>query len=766
MKTNRLNRKLYTASMIAAIFISSFSSLGSSQVFAQDNSLKLQPSSVMGVHQTGLNKTVAARSASPAPAALMPAASGLPTTVVHITNTSTSPGGWNPPPASPDPSGIDYWPLTGKLLVSDSEVDEVPFSGTMNVYQATTSGTLVSTCSTLSFSSEPSGVAINPINNHVFFSDDNGVSADRVFELSLGSDGTYCTADDSVVSTPVGTLYGATDAEDVAYGNNTVFIADGVNAEVYVVPLGGNSVLGGGDDGTVTHFDTATLGFNNVEGIGYNGDSGTLFIASALPNEKFLGEVTTAGVLLNTYDLSSAGLIHPEDVTYAPGSLNPAIKNIYLTDRGNDNNNFPNENDGRIFEINIGIPWVTSVLRASPNPTNASSVNYTVTFSEPVTGVDVTDFTLNTTGLSGAAVSTVTGSGTTYTVSVNTGTGTGTLRLDVTDNDSIIDSVGLKLGGIAAGNGNFTTGDVYTKYQSTPGSATLISPNGTIYTNQPTYTWNAVLEATWYYLWVSRPTGDPIKIWYQSANVCSAGTCSVTPATPLTAGAHTWWVQTWNEAGYGPWSAGMGFTPSVPGAATLSTPSGSIGANYNPTYTWNQVNGATWYYLWVDGPSGNLIKKWYTAAEAGCVSTSTCSVPSPASLVGGTYTWWIQTWSDLGYGPWSAGKAFNTTIPPLPGAATLVSPSGSILDTTPDYTWNQVNTSTWYYLWISKVNSNGSLTTIYTQWYPSAQACSGVTCTITPAGVTLTSGNYRWWVQTWNEGGYGPWSTGMDFSLP
>src|SRR5688500_10512697 len=50
----------------------------------------------------------------------------LPTTVVHITDTSNGAGGWNP--SSPDPSGIDYWPLTGKLLISDSEVDEAPFS--------------------------------------------------------------------------------------------------------------------------------------------------------------------------------------------------------------------------------------------------------------------------------------------------------------------------------------------------------------------------------------------------------------------------------------------------------------------------------------------------------------------------------------------------------------------------------------------------------------------------------------------------------------
>jgi len=88
------------------------------------------------------------------------------------------------------------------------------------------------------------------------------------------------------------------------------------------------------------------------------------------------------------------------------------------------------------------------------------------------------------------------------------------------------------------------------------------------------------------------------------------------------------------------------------------------------------------------------------------------------------------------------------------------------MNTTPAYTWNTVNAATWYYLWVSKVNGDGSLTTVHTKWYDASLVCNGGTCSITPAGITLTSGNYRWWIQTWNDGGYGPWSTRMDFSLP
>src|SRR4029077_11778066 len=107
-------------------------------------------------------------------------------------------------------------------------------------------------------------------------------------------------------------------------------------------------------------------------------------------------------------------------------------------------------------------PTVLSINRVSPTPTNAGSVQWTVTFSENVTGVDVADFALVATGgVTGASIGTVTGSGTTYTVTVNTGTSSGTLGLNLVDNDTIVDGSGNRLGGTGAGNGNFT-GQVYT----------------------------------------------------------------------------------------------------------------------------------------------------------------------------------------------------------------------------------------------------------------------------------------------------------------
>ena len=59
-------------------------------------------------------------------------------------------------------------------------------------------------------------------------------------------------------------------------------------------------------------------------------------------------------------------------------------------------------------------PVVLSSVRAGVNPTNAASVNFTVTFSENVTGVDTYDFALTTTGVTEASITLVSGSGNTY----------------------------------------------------------------------------------------------------------------------------------------------------------------------------------------------------------------------------------------------------------------------------------------------------------------------------------------------------------------
>lgn len=98
---------------------------------------------------------------------------------------------------------------------------------------------------------------------------------------------------------------------------------------------------------------------------------------------------------------------------------------------------------------------VSSITRANTSPTNNNSVPYTVIFANSVTGVDANDFTVSSTGVSGAVISDITGSGTTYNVSISTGTGNGTIRLDFTGTAGTQPNV----------NAAFTTADAFDIYK-------------------------------------------------------------------------------------------------------------------------------------------------------------------------------------------------------------------------------------------------------------------------------------------------------------
>ena len=111
-------------------------------------------------------------------------------------------------------------------------------------------------------------------------------------------------------------------------------------------------------------------------------------------------------------------------------------------------------------------PVVSSIARSSSNPTDAETVDFKVTFSEPVTGVDIGDFAPVIQDIGFVLVTEVSGSGSTYTVSVYTGYGNGTLSLDLVDYDSIMSASGEKLGGNGVHNGSFSDGETYTIIKS------------------------------------------------------------------------------------------------------------------------------------------------------------------------------------------------------------------------------------------------------------------------------------------------------------
>jgi hypothetical protein len=191
----------------------------------------------------------------------------------------------------------------------------------------------------------------------------------------------------------------------------------------------------------------------------------------------------------------------------------------------------------------------------------------------------------------------------------------------------------------------------------------------------------------------------------QAGCAAGTGTCSLTPTAALDLGPASWWVRAQNGAGNGPWSSGVGITISVgalPAVVTLISPTGNVGTTM-PTFTWNAVNGATGYDLFVGNPAGTVFKvaQTMTAAEAGCAAgTGTCTFTPAIALDLGPGSWWARARNAAGNGPWSNGMGITVSAGPLPGAVTPISPGGNV-GTTPTFTWNAVSGATAYEIYVA-----------------------------------------------------------------
>ncbi len=268
-------------------------------------------------------------------------------------------------PNSPDPSGITYLPASGRLLVSDAEVDEIPalFTTGRNLWTTNLAGAVQSTGTTVAnpttgaWSQEPTGVAYDAGNDRLFVSDDD---LNRIFvisgsgvpnPLSTGNEGTRTFFSSSAV--------GATDNEDVAYDSkrNNVVLVDGVNNELYRVSPGPDGLFNGvapaGDD-VATHSDLERFGISNPEGVTYDPVRDVIVVV----DNKGVWELDTNGALIDSVDISSLGAKLAAGVAVAPASDGSAKRSYYIVDRMVDNNVTPAENDGRMYEVTPSMPAI------------------------------------------------------------------------------------------------------------------------------------------------------------------------------------------------------------------------------------------------------------------------------------------------------------------------------------------------------------------------------------------------------------------------
>lgn len=194
-------------------------------------------------------------------------------------------------------------------------------------------------------------------------------------------------------------------------------------------------------------------------------------------------------------------------------------------------------------------------------------------------------------------------------------------------------------------------------------------------------------------------------------------------------------------------------------APELVSPSG-IQNSGKLSYTWKGVSGSQSYCLEVRNDRNNVvIKQCYSALP----TKNTYSKTPGKSLASGVYTWSILC-KNRGHSQSSDPMEF-TVCTSLPGKATLVSPKDNIGSKNPTFVWMPVTGATEYHLKVAKAGSPNA--PIFEDFFDVDDVFSN-TNQICSVGPVLPQDleektYYRWWIQTINCKGEGPWSYYKDF---
>ncbi|MCP4021890.1 MAG: serine protease [Desulfobacteraceae bacterium] len=223
---------------------------------------------------------------------------------------------------------------------------------------------------------------------------------------------------------------------------------------------------------------------------------------------------------------------------------------------------------------------------------------------------------------------------------------------------------------------------------------------------------------------------------------------------------------------------------NIPDKVKLNSPSGNT-TSPNPVYSWNEVPNATWYkiYVW-DSNQLKILSQWYENDDI--CQDGTCTVTPDTILEKGNYEGFIKSWNSY-ESRWGSGMNFTVTNTGInrtmadtgtdtlesdgkrvPAPILQISPSETIVSNSTTFIWNEDTFATWYKFYLC----NSSKTYEFIQWYAKEDStlnypeitCENGTCSIT-ADMALEDDTYEWWIMGWNDSGFGPWSSGMYFTV-
>lgn len=246
-----------------------------------------------------------------------------------------------------------------------------------------------------------------------------------------------------------------------------------------------------------------------------------------------------------------------------------------------------------------------------------------------------------------------------------------------------------------------------------------------------TISWAVLAGAVTYDVWVDR-LDVAVSQFYRNTSL--AGT-SVSPAS-LPRGSYRVWIRGIAADGrLAAWSSPLTFSSHPVPAITSST---NPTFDTTPTISWTAVSGAASYEVYVLAINGNA-KAFHQKNISGTSFTWPVVAPGP-------YRFWVRVTGDT---EWSAATDLNTA-----GQTSLQTPSGSITDRTPTFSWKAVEGAVRYELWVDLLGFDEKI--IYRTNLTSAS--------FTPTS-DLPTGNYRVWVRAVSSATSAPWSTALDFTI-
>ena len=264
--------------------------------------------------------------------------------VVRVTRLSR----WRAP--SPDPTGLSFDERTGRLLISDAEVDESVVWRRRNLYVSRRTGGLIAARKLASITREPEDVAWNGRKHVLYVVDDD---AKAVYAVRSGRDRVLGTNDDTSRILLHTRRFGSRDPEGLAWRGDrkSLIVTDASNCRVYVIGRGRDRRFDTSDD-RVRSFGTARFGFSETEDVWFDVPTRHLFIVSSRVPEgpDFAVETTYAGKLLRKIAFSVP--IKASGVVMAPATDGTG-RHLYVTDSGSPEDVVPKENDGRLYEFAI-----------------------------------------------------------------------------------------------------------------------------------------------------------------------------------------------------------------------------------------------------------------------------------------------------------------------------------------------------------------------------------------------------------------------------